>query len=176
MTSKKPSIKKRGRIREDEIQFRSSLATVVLNRRKESALTQQDIAEKANVHLTKISQIETEAGTALPDTMIRIMQAMKLSLSDFGVQIPNVQDQPKPRKINLATITREDFREVFAKMMVERRKAVGMSQADLAARLETNQAAVSRWEHEEDIPGSMMFIRIMQVLEFDPFGIATKKR
>lgn len=169
---------RREQVRPDEITFRQSLGKVIHEKRIRLSLTGKQASEKSLVSNRLIS--ECENGKVSPDSyaLIRLMENLDFRLSDLGIAIGNKsqQDSQIPQKISLKEITKQQFTKIFSEALANRRRELGESQVDLAEKLETTQSAVSRWEHGTETPRSMMFIRLMKVLQFDPFGIAKAKR
>ena len=57
--------------------------------------------------------------------------------------------------------------EDFIQMVVSRRKALGLSQAQLAELAETEQPRISGYERGENEPGLSSTLRIMEALGFE---------
>lgn len=165
-------------MRKDGTAFKRAFGERLFNRRTELALSGREAAESSLVSTSIIYRCESGASLPESDALIRLVNNLRIDVSDI---LPKCKSQQEtsctiPKKINLKEITKEQFTELFSEAIALRRKELGESQVDLAEKLDTTQSLVSRWENGTDTPRSMMFIRLMQVLQFDPFGIATAKR
>ena len=68
-------------------------------------------------------------------------------------------------------MTRSVFTKVYERfraMLVESRKAAGLSQAEVAARLRRAQTYVSKYERGERRLDVVEFLEVARVLDFDP--------
>jgi transcriptional regulator with XRE-family HTH domain len=61
----------------------------------------------------------------------------------------------------------EDGLDGLAEFIRERRKFLGLSQAQLARELGVNQSTVHRIETGERTPGTKLFLRLLEVLRAD---------
>ncbi len=59
----------------------------------------------------------------------------------------------------------EDIKSIVAKNIVELRQAKGMTQLELAEKLNYSDKAVSKWEHAESTPDIAVLVRIAELFE-----------
>jgi transcriptional regulator with XRE-family HTH domain len=59
----------------------------------------------------------------------------------------------------------------FRELLIEARQAAGLTQAELAARLQRPQSYVSKFERGERRLDVVEFLEVAQALDKDPFGL-----
>ena len=170
------SHKSHSRMQKEEKAFRRAFGEKLHSRRVELDLSGREAAESSFVSTAIIYRCET--GESLPesDAFIRIVNNLHIDVSDILPSSKIEASLTASKKIDLKEITKEQFTQLFSEAIAVRRKELGDSQGDLAEKIDATQSMVSRWENGTETPRSTMFIRLMKVLQFDPFGIAKAKR
>ena len=79
-------------------------------------ITQQELAEKTNLSVPYISQIENSHRSISLETFIKIVQALEISLSDFFLPYSVVQDT-EMTELLLKVQKYPQYREIVQKMI-----------------------------------------------------------
>lgn len=70
----------------------------------------------------------------------------------------------------------EDLKQIAAKNIIELRRAAGMTQLELAARLNYSDKAVSKWERGESLPDVVVFKQLADLFQVTMDSLLSEKR
>ena len=146
------------------MEFNERLKTL----RKRANLTQSDFADKTGVHFQTVSKWERGAST--PD--ISMLGAISKVLGVSLETLLGVSESENP-------ITGDFDAMNMVKAIADYRKHNGLSQSDLAEKLQVMPDTVSKWERGVTLPDVDLLIKIASLFEVSPsliyYGVKTEQ-
>ncbi len=75
----------------------------------------------------------------------------------------------------MATVSEENLRERFAKNLTHYRKALGLTQIELAEKLNYSDKSVSKWERGDGLPDLAVTVQLAEIFSLTPNDLLAEK-
>ncbi len=134
------------------------LGKIVLNKRKELGLTQEELGKKIGYSAQAISKFEDGSASLSLMVLPNLTQALNLKINDI-VGIPEEEEGQEKEVLPIP---------LLAKQIKQFRKKLKLSQGEFGEKLSLSQRTIRNYEEGYSIPPISFLLKIYEVFSFPP--------